>query len=160
MCQEDRSFHRFGACGGSCRKSLEDVRGRSSRGCTALKRMAFAIAAVLCISTSACIDLSGLVAGLTGDTLETALTGPYIVGGVMEVDAETRPCSLFREDSGVTYLLFQGTRMTNEDFDTLFQDGAWVRLEINRRNGLLTNCGGGTIVEVQEVLELIPPGAD
>lgn len=107
-------------------------------------------AAVLGVWTGGCIDF-------TNDTLQTALTGPYVVAGVMEVDDEIRACSLFREDSGVTYILFQGTRMTNADYDSIFVDGARVRLEINRRSGLLTNCDGGTIAEVQEVYELILP---
>lgn len=128
-------------------------RGQMLRVLPAFERVVLAVVVVLCTCTTGCIDLSAL----TGDTLQTALEGPYIVGGTMQVNAETRSCSLFVEDSGVRYLLFQGPSMTNEDFDSLFQDGARVRLEIKRRSSLLTNCSGGTIAEVQEILELIPP---
>ncbi len=128
-------------------------RGQSLRVLPAFERVVCVVVVVLCNWTAGCIDLPE-------DSIQAALEGPYIVGGVMQVNAETRPCSLFLEDSGVPYLLFQGTSMTNEDFDSLFQDGARMRLEINRRSSLLTACEGGTIVEVQEILELIPPPAD
>lgn len=106
--------------------------------------------------------LAGLVGGcidLTDPTLQAALTGPYIVSGVMELDPKVRACSVFHEDSGVTYVLFQGLGITNEDFDAVFQDGARLRLEVDRRDGIPTNCHGGIVAQVNEVLEIIPADA-
>ena len=112
-------------------------------------RMLVALGWALCTCTSGCIEL------VIPPSHSELFAGPFIAGGVMEVDPENRACSLFREDSGVTYLVFQGLRLTNEEFDDLFQDGARVRLEIQTRD-LSTGCAGGIVVEVLEVLEISP----
>ena len=130
----------------SCKKTGErpaDVGGTSTR-------MLVALGWVLCTYTSGCIEV------VIPPSHSELFAGPFIAGGVMEVDPENRACSLFREDSGVTYLLFQGLRLTNEEFDDLFQDGARVRLEIQTRSDITTGCGGGMVVEVLEVLEISP----
>jgi len=103
-----------------------------------------------------CLTLAGGCFSLDDPALQSALTGPFIVSGVMHVDDQSRACSIFEEDSGVSYILFQGLRMTNEDFDQIFQDGAQVRLEISLRPGIPTECSGGLLAQVEEVLELVP----
>lgn len=82
----------------------------------------------------------------------------FIVTGVMEeVDHDRPQCSQFRADNGVVYHLFQGPRLTNDEFDQLFEEGARVRLEIEIRDDLdLATCAVGATVEVVEVLEFIP----
>ena len=113
-------------------------------------RMLVALGWVLCTYTSGCIDI------VIPPSHSELFAGPFIAGGVMDVDRDNRACSLFREDSGVTYLVYQGLRLTNEEFDDLFQDGAHVRLEIQVRSDITTGCGGGIVVEVLEVLEISP----
>ena len=113
-------------------------------------RMLVALGWALCTCTSGCIDL------VIPPSHSELFSGPFIAGGVMELDPENRACSLFLEDSGVTYLVFQGPRVTNQEFDDLFQDGARVRLEIQERGDIPTGCGGGIVVEVLEILQISP----
>ena len=83
----------------------------------------------------------------------------FILSGVMrDVDVNRPQCSKFQGDNGVTYHLYQGPRLTNDEFDQLFEEGARVRLEIEIRDDLeLFPCLAGKTVEVIEVLEFIPP---
>lgn len=80
----------------------------------------------------------------------------FIVSGTMEVDSRGPECSLFRADTGLAYHLFQGPRLTNEEFDQLFEPGSRSRLEIQVRKDLELLCRRGRSVEVIEVLEFIP----
>ncbi len=82
----------------------------------------------------------------------------FIISGVMELDAERPLCSRFQADNGLVYHLFQGPRLTNDEYDQLFENGARARLEIEIRKDLdLLGCRRGATVEVLEVLEFIPP---
>jgi len=111
-----------------------------------------AVAAVV-LSAASCITLDIP----SGGSLFPAAS--FIVSGVMEeVDPERPQCSRFQGDNGTTYHLFQGPRLTNDEFDQLFEEGARVRLEIEIRTDLeLFPCAVGKTVEVVEVLEFIPP---
>jgi hypothetical protein len=102
------------------------------------------------LASVSCIDVAVPDAG-------GLFSGPFIVSGQIELDFENRACTLFRADSGYSYVLFQGPRLTNEEFDDLFQNGARVRLEIDPRDDLEARCPGGSEVEVIEILEVIPP---
>jgi hypothetical protein len=80
----------------------------------------------------------------------------FITGGTMEVDPRGPECSLFHADNGLDYHLFQGPRLTNDEYDQLFENGARARLEIQVRGDLELRCGFGRNAEVVEVLEFIP----
>jgi len=108
--------------------------------------------ALVALSVSSCIDLN-IPEG------EGLFPEPsFIISGVMELDAEQQLCSRFRADNGLIYHLYQGPRLTNDEYDQLFQEGARARLEIEIRKDLeLVPCRRGATVEVLEVLEFIPP---
>jgi len=111
------------------------------------------VAALLALSAS-CIDVNIP----SGEGLFPAAS--FIVGGVMKLDRQRPLCSEFRGDNGVVYHLFQGPRLTNDEYDQLFEDGSRARLEIQVRGDLdLVGCGLGTNVEIVEVLEFIPADA-
>lgn len=116
-------------------------------------RVFWIAAAGVVLSVVSCIDLNVL----GGGSLFPAPS--FIVTGVMEeVDLDRPQCSRFQGDNGVTYHLFQGPRLANDEFDQLFEEGAQVRLEIEIRDDLeLLPCLAGETVEVIEVLEFIPP---
>ena len=80
----------------------------------------------------------------------------FIVSGTMEVDPRGPECSLFHADNGFNYHLFQGPRLTNDEYDQLFETGSRSRLEIQARKDLVLTCGRGYTAEVIEVLEFIP----
>jgi hypothetical protein len=94
-----------------------------------------------------------------GDTAGTLLgTGSFVVRGQMEVVEGARgPCPVFLAETGVVYHLFQHPELGNEDFDAVTTPGAVSRLEVHVRNDLQTTCRTGTVVEVLQVLEQIPP---
>lgn len=106
-----------------------------------------AVAALVCTSCIQ-IDLP------SGESLFPAAS--FIVGGVMEVDTRGPECSLFHGDNGFEYHLFQGPRLTNEEYDQLFESGARSRLEIQVRTDLDLRCRRARVAEVIEVLEFIP----
>ena len=117
---------------------------RWARSCCLVLLVATAV-----ISTS-CIDLnipSG--EGLFPDA-------SFIVSGTMELDPRGPECSIFHADNGFRYHLFQGPRLTNDEYDQLFEDGSRSRLEIQVRKDLDLACAVGARVEVVEVLEFIP----
>ena len=150
--EENSSLRQRGVRAAAPHGSLGDARGQSPRSRKKCAWIVCVAAVVLGTWTGGCARLD--------KTIASALAKPYIVGGVMEMNTETPACSVFREDSGVTYILFQGNSMTNHDFDELFHEGRRARLEITQRANLPTKCRGGMIVEVQEVLEPIPPPLD
>ncbi len=82
--------------------------------------------------------------------------GAFIISGTMELDRDEQTCSIFHGDNGVEYSLFQGPRLTNEEFDQLFEDGARARLELDIRSDLELRCSPNPTVEVIEILEFIP----
>jgi hypothetical protein len=112
-----------------------------------------AAAAVAALFGASCIEVDIP----SGESLFPAAS--FIVGGTMEVDSRGPQCSLFHADNGRDYHLFQGPRLTNDEYDQLFEDGSRSRLEIQVRGDLKLNCRRGTVVEVVEVLEFIPASA-
>jgi hypothetical protein len=80
---------------------------------------------------------------------------PFIVKGT----SETRdvfacgPSAVWVDTSGVAYHLFQGDRISNEDFDRITTPGVTSRLEIATRDDLQVACPVGIIVEVRSILE-------
>jgi hypothetical protein len=65
-------------------------------------------------------------------------------------------CPLFEAETGVSYYLFQSPELDNDLFDAVTTPGAVSRISVQLRDDLDVSCRSGTIVEVQDVLELIP----
>ncbi len=79
----------------------------------------------------------------------------FVLSGTATVLDRDGPCLAWVGENGVTYHLFQATRLASEDFDRVTRPGAAARLVIATRTDLEVTCGDGTIVEVREVLEII-----
>jgi hypothetical protein len=108
------------------------------------------VATALAMATTSCIDLNIP----SGEGLFPAAS--FIVSGTMEVDPRGPECSIFHADNGFRYHLFQGPRLTNDEYDQLFEDGSRCRLEIQVRKDLTLTCAVGARAEIIEVLEFIP----
>ncbi len=113
---------------------------------------AMCAAAAAATLTVSCIDLDIP----TGEDLFPPSS--FITSGTVEVSPDGPECSVFHADNGFDYHLFQGPRLTNDEYDQLFEDGTRSRLEIQVRRDLELRCGGirGRNAEVIEVLEFIP----
>jgi hypothetical protein len=105
-------------------------------------------AALLLGLASGCSDFLGL-ANLTAT--------PFILSGTMAVEDRGGPCPAWLGENGVKYYLFQGDRLTNDEFDRIRVDGVTSRLEIKVRTDLVVECASprAEIVEVQRVLEIL-----
>ena len=79
---------------------------------------------------------------------------PFIISGTAAVEDRDGPCRAWLGENGVTYHLFQGARVANDEFDRVRTEGVTSRLEIAIRTDLQLDCQYGTIVEVQRVLEI------
>ncbi len=82
---------------------------------------------------------------------------PFVARGttvVIEVAGE--PCRVWIAENGVTYHLFQDPLLSNEVFDQIMTPGTTARLVLTTRADLAVSCQVGTIVEVQESLEIVP----
>lgn len=101
------------------------------------------------ILATGCIDLA--------ETQQSLLpTGtPFVVSGVATVINLEGPCPVWIGDNGVTYHLFQDPLLDSDSFDLVNSSGVRSRLVIATRSDLVVACQAGTIVEVQEVLEIL-----
>ena len=80
---------------------------------------------------------------------------PFVISGTAAVEyVDGEPCEVWVGDNGVTYHLFQDPRLDNETFDRITAPAVRSRLEIAGRSDLEVICQIGTIVEVQDVLEI------
>ena len=80
---------------------------------------------------------------------------PFIVSGTTAVIDNNGPCLVWMGDNGEVFHLFQGLGLDNETFDRVTTPGTRSRLQLGRRNDLTVSCQVGTIVEIQDVLEII-----
>jgi hypothetical protein len=80
---------------------------------------------------------------------------PFIISGTAAVRDQHGPCPVWIGENGVTYQLFQGARLDNDEYDRILVPGVTSRLEIATRNDLVAKCDLGTIVEVQRILEVV-----
>ncbi len=94
-------------------------------------------------------------ADLGSDSLFPVGTSFVISGTAEAVASDTGTCLIWLANNGVTYHLFQSTRIANEDFDRITTPGVTSRLEIAPRSDLVVDCRMGTIVEVQDILEIV-----
>ena len=115
-----------------------------------LTRPLILLLAVLAISPAGCIDLSIPIA----PTLFPTGTSFVVTGTAVLLDNDG-PCLAWIGNNGVTYHLFQDARVANEDFDIVTTTGVTSRLLLASRADLIVTCQIGTIVEVQDVLEVV-----
>jgi len=81
---------------------------------------------------------------------------PFVMRGTADLlQSPDGACLIWRGENGVTYHLFQSSRVTNADFDNVTTPGVTSRIEIATRTDLVVDCRIGTIVEVQNVLEIV-----
>ncbi|MCO6438448.1 MAG: hypothetical protein J5J06_15265 [Phycisphaerae bacterium] len=80
----------------------------------------------------------------------------FIMRGTSAVvdDPTGQPCLVWIGENGVTYYLFQDARLENETFDRITTPGTTSRLQLATRSDLEASCQIGTIVEVEDVLEI------
>ncbi|MCB9850370.1 MAG: hypothetical protein H6817_06660 [Phycisphaerales bacterium] len=115
-------------------------------------RVRWAVVVGLLVLVGACtfnVDLGGTTLFPIGTA--------FVVSGTADlVDTEDGACPVWLGDNGVTYHLFQNPRVDNADYDQITTPGVTSRLELATRTDLVIDCQVGTIVEVQNVLEIVP----
>ena len=80
----------------------------------------------------------------------------FVISGTAALEnVEGQPCLVWVADNGFTYHLFQHPALENETFDRITTPGVRSRLELATRSDLEVSCLIGTIVEVQDVLEIV-----
>jgi len=84
-----------------------------------------------------------------------ATGSPFIVSGTSVVLDNDGPCPAWVGDNGITYHLFQSSRIDNDVYDRITTAGVRSRLEIAVRTDLELACRVGTLAEVRNVLEIV-----
>ena len=112
-----------------------------------------------------CIVIGLLVYGPSGCSFNLDLgseslfpTGTsFVVRGTADrIETQAGSCLVFLGENGATYHLFQSPRVDNDEFDLITTPGVTSRLELATRSDLFVDCKVGTIVEVQNILEVVP----
>ena len=80
---------------------------------------------------------------------------PFVVSGTSTLVDNNGPCLVWIGENGITYHLFQGSTVENETFDRISTPGVTSRLLLSKRTDLEVSCLMGTIVEVEDVLEIL-----
>lgn len=93
---------------------------------------------------------------LGSDTLFPTGTSFVVRGTADLVEQGDDRCLVWLGENGVTYHLFQNSRVANDEFDLITTPGVTSRLELATRSDLTVDCRLGTIVEVQNILEIVP----
>ena len=107
------------------------------------------------------LSVIGIVAGLFLAGCQVESNGlfptgtPFILSGTATLLDSNGPCLVWVGDNGVTYHLFQGIGLDNDTFDRVTTPGTQSRLRLATRSDLVVTCQIGTIVEVQDVLEIV-----
>lgn len=102
------------------------------------------------------------VASIAGCSVQLPSLFPFgdafIAKGTFEL--RTAPgggeCPAWVDTNRTVYQLFQGADVSNADFDNITTPGVTSRLRLVKRDDLTVGCSVGIIVEVQEVLEIVP----
>lgn len=129
------------------RAAARRIVGWSSR----VKRIGLlALPPMMVLGLAACIDVA-----IPGEGSLFVTGEPFVLGGTAAIVDCDGPRLVWYGDNGITYHLFQGTRLTNDEFDRVTTAGVSSRLEIATRQDLVVSCQIGTIVEVQRVLEIV-----
>jgi hypothetical protein len=81
----------------------------------------------------------------------------FIVKGTAEMKTAfaVGPCLAWVDTSGAVYQLFQGTNVSNAEFDLVTTPGVTSRLQLTVRSDLIVGCSVGTTAVVDAVLEVI-----
>ena len=79
----------------------------------------------------------------------------FVVRGTAAVIDSGGPCPVWFGENGITYHLFQDPQLDNDIYDVVTTPGTTSRLVVATRADLLVSCQTGTIVEVQDVLEIV-----
>jgi hypothetical protein len=101
------------------------------------------------LALAGCIDISIPVA----PTLFPTGTS-FVLKGTATIIDNDGPCLVWEGENGIIYHLFQDRRVSNEDFDLVSTPGTTSRLVLATRSDLVVTCQVGTIVEVQDILEV------
>lgn len=121
-------------------------------------RWGYLAAGTLC-ALSGCIDANIPLGG--GDGVTLFPPGAFVIRGRMdEATGFGIDCPVFRAETGINYHLFQTEAIENDVYDAVTTPGAVSRLVVQERSDLEIACQIGIIVEVQDVLELIPAPGD
>ena len=80
---------------------------------------------------------------------------PFVVRGTATILDNDGPCPAWIGENGVTYHLFQDPFLDNATFDRITTPGTTSRLLLVTRDDLVLGCQLGTIVEVEDVLEVV-----
>jgi len=119
-------------------------------GFTGYRSTTFALALTLLVTASGC----SVSLDLLPDALVSTGT-PFVISGTAAVVDSDGACLIWIGENGVTYHLFQTSRVDNETFDRVISPGVTSRLLIALRTDLVVTCQIGTIAEVQNVLEIV-----
>jgi hypothetical protein len=79
---------------------------------------------------------------------------PFILSGTAALADNQGPCLIWVGENGITYHLFQAVNLESDLFDTITTPGTTSRLQLATRSDLEVACRMGTVVEVQDVLEV------
>jgi hypothetical protein len=112
------------------------------------QRMAVTLVSALTLAGCS-VNLDVLPEGLI------ATGSPFVVSGTSILLENQGPCPAWVADNGITYHLFQSSRVDNDLFDRITTAGVRSRLEIAVRTDLELTCRIGPIVEVRNVLEIV-----
>lgn len=103
-----------------------------------------------------CLMFLTPLCGCLGSAAESLLPvgTPFVVNGTMTL--VNGNCLTWVGDNGIKYHLYQDPLLDSATFDQVTTPGAVSRLVIATRSDLTYPCGKGTVVEVQQVLEVSP----
>ncbi len=81
----------------------------------------------------------------------------FVISGTSDLaNVDGNPCNVWIGDNGVIYHLFQSPQVDNGDYDQVTTPGVTSRLLVATRSDLVVDCQIGTIVDVEDVLEIVP----
>lgn len=102
--------------------------------------------------------LMGATSCITADLPEEITLLPvetvFVMKGTSAIVDNDGPCLVWYGQNGLTYHLFQSPRVDNATYDRVVTPGVTSRLELAKRNDLHVACELGSILEVQNVLEI------
>lgn len=125
-----------------------------------VRRVLATIAAATIMSVGGCISLSDSSLLSTGAPFVMRGTAVILESGgttgLFGLGAEPgETCPAWLGENGVTYHLFQDPLLDNNSYDRITTPGVTSRLVLVPRGDLDLPCATGTIVEVEQVLEIV-----
>ncbi|MDD5171021.1 MAG: hypothetical protein PHN75_19550 [Syntrophales bacterium] len=114
----------------------------------------FRVIIIICM-LSASIFASGCSVNLSIPEGLLSSGSPFVISGTATLADNNGPCLIWIGENGIIYHLFQGLSVENETFDRITTPGVTSRLLLAERTDLEVTCLMGTIVEVQDVLEIV-----